>query len=154
MQIHLDINSVHDYQLFLKIKSLPAFKFQGRTAIIPDEYQHLLMPELPKLADLPEYKPLPCLFDYQRDISRLAIYKEKFALFMVHALRPIFRCATHQTHTPITSPSIIEDERPAMAPLRDLCKEVRYLNRCNESHCRRRRTCSSRWLARRRCSLR
>jgi hypothetical protein len=82
MQIHLDTSSVEDYQLFLRIKSLPSYSFTGRMAHIPDEYQHLLMPELPKVADLPGYDPLPCLFDYQRDISRLAIFKEKFALFM------------------------------------------------------------------------
>jgi superfamily II DNA or RNA helicase len=81
MQIKLDINSSKDYELYLRIKTLPAYRFTGRMAHIPDEYQHLLMPDLPT-AKLADYVPLPSLFDYQRDISKLAIFKKKFALFM------------------------------------------------------------------------
>jgi hypothetical protein len=30
MQVHLNLDSVADYELFLKIKALPTYRFQGR----------------------------------------------------------------------------------------------------------------------------
>jgi hypothetical protein len=81
MQIHLDLSSVDDYARFLKIKSLPAYKFTGRMAMVPDEYAHLLMPEVGPVAGLPDYEPLPGLFDYQRDLAAVSIKKRKYAVF-------------------------------------------------------------------------
>jgi SNF2-related domain len=78
---HLDISNPADYDLFLKIKSLPSYKFQGRTAIIPDEYAHILESDAQPVTHR-KYVPLKSLFDYQSDISSLAILKKKFALFM------------------------------------------------------------------------
>lgn len=81
MNIDLDINSCDDYRTFLKIKSLPSFGFRGRTAIIPPEYDHLMAPDRLPLDSLPDYDPLPSLFDYQRDIIKIAIQKKKYAMF-------------------------------------------------------------------------
>ncbi len=82
MQWVLDPNDVNDYQRFIKAKSLPQFRCRGRMIEVPDEYAHLLdssemAPKTPTT-----YKPIAGLFDYQRDVSRLAIRKKKFATFI------------------------------------------------------------------------
>ena len=38
MRITLDTGSTTDYDRFLKIKALPQYRFEGTTAIVPDEY--------------------------------------------------------------------------------------------------------------------
>ena len=80
MRLTLDPASVRDYALFLKIKSLPQYRITGRTAEIPDEYAEALGLEREASAPV-RYKPLAGLFDYQRDIARMAIEKRKFAVF-------------------------------------------------------------------------
>jgi superfamily II DNA or RNA helicase len=80
MIINLDLNSVESYQLFLKIKSLPTYRFVGRTAEVPDEYAARLGMDVERAADR-EYRPIAGLFDYQRDIARIAIEKRKYAVF-------------------------------------------------------------------------
>jgi len=80
MNITLSTQSLEDYQLFLKIKSLPNYHFKGRTAIVPDEYAHLLGLAEHVAPDI-DYHPSPFLFDYQAAISALAIKKRKYALF-------------------------------------------------------------------------
>lgn len=80
MLIDLDLNSIASYRDFLKVKSLPVYKFQGRRAWVPDEYAGRL-----GAAPGPDvgigYESLPGLFDYQRDIAALAVRKRKFAVF-------------------------------------------------------------------------
>lgn len=65
---------------FLKIKSLPYFRMEGSTAVVPDEYAGEI-----GLATTKEraaaYRPLPGLFDYQRDIAAMAIRKRKYSVF-------------------------------------------------------------------------
>jgi hypothetical protein len=79
--VTLDASSVRDYELFLRIKRLPRYRFVGRTAEFPDEYAGIIGagPATPS-ADA-DYAPSPWLFDYQRDITRTAIRKRKFAVF-------------------------------------------------------------------------
>jgi hypothetical protein len=77
----LDPNSPECYRLFLRAKSLPRYRVQGRTVEVPDEYAALLGVG-PAPAPPSGYAPLPGLFDYQRDVSRLSIRKRKFAVFM------------------------------------------------------------------------
>lgn len=80
MRLTLNPNSVTDYGTFLKIKTLPKYRFIGRTAEFPDEYAALL--GLVEADDVrQDYEPLDGLFDYQRDISRTAIAKQKYAVF-------------------------------------------------------------------------
>ncbi|HET9131498.1 MAG TPA: Hint domain-containing protein, partial [Terriglobia bacterium] len=80
MIFDLDTNSLESYRLFLRIKKLPRYRFQGHRAIVPDEYAALLGVQQPTLSHRP-YRPLPGLFDYQRDIARIAIEKKKFCVF-------------------------------------------------------------------------
>lgn len=81
MRLTLNPGSIDDYQLFLRIKSLPRYRFEGRTAIIPDEYASLLDSAKGSDGGSLDYEPLPGLFDYQQGISRLSIRKRKFAVF-------------------------------------------------------------------------
>lgn len=81
MRLILNTNSMSDYHTFLRIKSLPVYRIRGREAWFPDEYAANLGVDLPPSASA-DYTPSPFLFDYQRDISALAIRKRKFALFM------------------------------------------------------------------------
>lgn len=78
--INLDLRSADDYRAFLRIKSLPAYRFRGRTAIVPREYAERLglVAQVQTHAD---YAPSDFLFDYQRDITALAIRRRKFAVF-------------------------------------------------------------------------
>lgn len=80
MQVHFDTDKLEDYELFLKVKSLPVYRIVGHTAEFPDEYAGRLGVKVrkPKAA---KYEPLPGLFDYQRAIVDLAIRKRKFAIF-------------------------------------------------------------------------
>ncbi len=80
MRIVLSPNSLADYATFLKIKQLPSYRLEGRTAIVPDEYAALLG----KTTTTIEQRDVllhPQLFDYQRDIVKMAIKKRKFAIF-------------------------------------------------------------------------
>ncbi len=80
MPLAIDLSRQESYSTFLQIKKLPRYHIAGRTAWIPDEYAHLMQPGFQ--VDVPiDYSPLPDLFDYQRDISRLAIRKRKFSVF-------------------------------------------------------------------------
>lgn len=81
MRVTLDVNSMADYATFLKIKSLPAYQIKGRTATFPDQYADLVGMKSPSQRFV-NYEPSDFLFDYQRDITKLAIKKRKFALFM------------------------------------------------------------------------
>ena len=79
MEFTLNPTSIEDYKLFLKIKSFPAWSIQGRLATVPDEYAAALtetaVTEQPK-----EIAAHPQAFDYQRDITELAIRKKQFAV--------------------------------------------------------------------------
>jgi superfamily II DNA or RNA helicase len=79
MQIHLD-DSIDSYRTFLRIKSLPRYEIHGRMAFVPDEYASSLGITGEQHRDVP-YVPRDGLFDYQRDIVRMAIQKQKFAIF-------------------------------------------------------------------------
>jgi superfamily II DNA or RNA helicase len=76
----LNLNSIDDYQLFLRIKQLPTYSITGRVASFPDEYADRLGIAGESAAPA-KYNPLPGLFDYQQEISRIAIQKQRFAVF-------------------------------------------------------------------------
>jgi len=78
VRLLLDTGDIKDYEKFLAIKRLPKFRFIGNTAEFPDEYAGRLGLAARPIKDR-EYVPSPFLFDYQRDISALAIRKRKFA---------------------------------------------------------------------------
>lgn len=81
MELTLDLSSVEDYQTFLAIKRLPLYSFCGRSAWFPDEYAQVVGVVGYAAGSEIEYEPSPFLFDYQRDITRLALRKRKFAIF-------------------------------------------------------------------------
>jgi superfamily II DNA or RNA helicase len=80
VRLTLDLANADDYRTFLQIKSLPQYRFVGRTAIVPDEYADRIGRSAPAF-DSGRYVPILGLFDYQRDIAALAIRKRKFAIF-------------------------------------------------------------------------
>lgn len=80
MKITLNLNSIEDYKLFLQAKQLPVYKIRGREIWFPDEYAARLGINQPRQQSLP-YTPAPFLFDYQRDIAKIALGRTKFAAF-------------------------------------------------------------------------
>lgn len=80
MKLGFDTTSIADYRRFLRVKTAPSYLWRGEFAEVPDEYAAWIDGEsiAPPSVD---YQPSSFLFDYQRDISRLAIRKRKFAVF-------------------------------------------------------------------------
>lgn len=81
MQINFNTNSMESYQKFLRLKRLPTYSWSGTSAIIPDEYCHLLDGCKPTIGDS-QIELSELLYDYQSDVSKLAIRKKKFACFI------------------------------------------------------------------------
>jgi len=127
VRLSLDCSNVDDYTLFLKIKSLPKYRFVGREAIVPDEYVERLGIGADHRSESGDYQPLSNLFDYQGDIASLAIRKQKFAVFadcglgktliltefIRHAAAqlPVNRCALIVSPLMVTRQTIAEAER-------------------------------------------
>lgn len=80
MIVHLNPNNVDDYSTFLNIKRLPKYKVIGRSCWFPDEYASQIGIGEAETKRT-KYRAWPGMFDYQRDISRMAIKKRKFAIF-------------------------------------------------------------------------
>lgn len=81
MEMKLDTNSVDDYRMFLKVKSLPTYRVQGRTVWFPDEYAKRLGIER-TIQTCGDYAAPDWMFDYQRDITATAIRKRKYCVFI------------------------------------------------------------------------
>ena len=79
MQLTFDPSSAESYRQFLQVRQCPVYRFRGSAAHIPDEYASWLGMTPPKASS--EYEPIDGLFDYQRDIARIAIQKRKYAIF-------------------------------------------------------------------------
>lgn len=80
MRLVLDPSDVQSYRKFLAVKRLPIYNIRGREAWFPDEYASIVGVK----ADRPrrvEFNPSAFLFDYQRDIAKIAVAKRKFAVF-------------------------------------------------------------------------
>lgn len=80
MRFDFDTRSLDDYKKFLQIRQCPVYRFKGTAAIVPDEYAARLGVKLRK-KKIATYIPHSALYDYQRDISAMAIAKRKFAIF-------------------------------------------------------------------------
>lgn len=72
-------DSIDSYRQFLAVRQCPVYSFVGTQALVPDEYASML--GIKKLTRNVEYEPSPFCFDYQADISRIAIAKRKYAIF-------------------------------------------------------------------------
>src|SRR5688500_14629567 len=81
MQLTLDTNRLEDYRRFLAIKRLPVYRIRGSSAWFPDEYAERIGVQLPTRESAAYHAGVRGLFDYQRDITGLAIKKRKYAVF-------------------------------------------------------------------------
>ena len=81
-EIIFDTKCLDSYKMFLKVRSLPTYKIQGRVATFPNEYAHLVDVKPSKNGKQKEYVPPDWLFDYQQAITTIAIKKKKFAAFI------------------------------------------------------------------------
>lgn len=80
--VKLDLGSVTDYRRFCEIKKLPAWKLTGRVASFPVEYAHLIgVTGSVGHESIRLTHDYPTAFDYQRDITSLALKRRKFAVF-------------------------------------------------------------------------
>lgn len=116
IQIYLDTASIVDYRRFLRIKSLPRFEIKGRIAYVPREYASLLDVADRNIITATTYSPPDIrgvvtstteplrLFDYQRDISRVAIHKEKFGAFVAPGYGKTLMMAECAAHALATLP--------------------------------------------------
>lgn len=80
MQVLLNSNSLESYRQFLAIKRLPTWTIRGHVAEFPDEYAELITGDKQQ-AGFSNWEPSSFLFDYQRDIVRLALRKRRYAVF-------------------------------------------------------------------------
>jgi superfamily II DNA or RNA helicase len=80
MKLLFDSSSMESYRKFIRLKSIPKYEWNGRVAIVPDEYASMFDAQ-PEQKRSDKYKPSKFLFDYQRDIARMAIEKQKFSVF-------------------------------------------------------------------------
>jgi len=81
MILNFNTTSMGDYRKFLAVRRCPVYSFNGHFAEVPDEYAEYITGERIRAADV-EFEPSRFLFDYQADISRMAIAKRKFAAFV------------------------------------------------------------------------
>jgi superfamily II DNA or RNA helicase len=81
VSIKLDVTSADSYRKFLAVKRLPRYEFQGRMAIVPDEYAGRVGADVGQRGPDANYVPTPGLFDYQAAIARMAIDRRKFSVF-------------------------------------------------------------------------
>jgi superfamily II DNA or RNA helicase len=79
MKLDFNYRSTADYQTFLSVRKCPVYTFRGAFAHVPDEYARMLGRD----HDPPmvQYSPMASMFDYQRDITRIALRKRKYAIF-------------------------------------------------------------------------
>lgn len=82
MNLVFDPTSIDDYRTFLAVKALPKYQFTGHAAEFPDEYAATLGIKQRRRRSTIVYTPPRWMFDYQRDVTALAIRKRKFACFM------------------------------------------------------------------------
>jgi len=80
--VRLDPSNISDYRLFLRIKQLPTYRIKRRTAWFPDEYADRLNLAIAPAIRSDDYTPPAWMFDYQGDITSLAIRKQRFCLFI------------------------------------------------------------------------
>lgn len=79
ISLTFDYRSPESYRQFLQVRQCPVYRFRGTEARIPAEYASLVGKAIEPATV--KYEPHPNAFDYQRDISRLAIAKQKYAIF-------------------------------------------------------------------------
>lgn len=79
MKLDFEYKSATSYEKFLQVRQCPVYKFKGAYVHIPDEYASKLGLQHEPASVV--FNPILSLFDYQRDIAKLAIEKRKYAIF-------------------------------------------------------------------------
>lgn len=110
-----DYRSSESYRQFLAVRSLPKSQWRGTTALVDDSYAAMLGLAPAATMTFADYRPSDYLFDYQRDIAKIAIRKRKFAAFVDCGLGKtaiIFEFANYVASTTgkpvlIVSPSMV-----------------------------------------------
>ena len=82
MEVVLNPSSLADYRTFLRIKTLPQYRICGRVAWVPDEYAAMIARGHKRPHAKGSYSPPAWMFDYQQDITTIAIRKRKYCLFI------------------------------------------------------------------------
>lgn len=80
MLVNFKTGDMTSYRQFLRLKKLPTYSWHGSSAVIPDEYAHLLNGQESAKKD-GGFTTSSFLFDYQSDIAKMAIRKKKFCVF-------------------------------------------------------------------------
>lgn len=119
MKLRFDTRSMADYRTFLRLKSCPAYQWQGRAAVIPDHYASHFGDQVERMATA--WQPSPFLFDYQRAIAARAIDQKAFAVFAdcglgkTLILLEFARHAAQSGKTLIVSPLMVVSQTAAEA---------------------------------------
>lgn len=80
MQIDIDTSSIESYRQFLAVKQLPSYRVAGHVMEFPDEYADRLgVVWHPPQSN--QWTVNQQAFDYQGAITRMALSKQKFAVF-------------------------------------------------------------------------
>ncbi|QDV86959.1 DEAD/DEAH box helicase [Planctomycetes bacterium TBK1r] len=79
MILTFDKSSPESYRQFIQVRQCPIYKITGGQAWIPDEYAGMFGAK--PISGKCNYTPHDSAYDYQRDISQIAIQKRKFAIF-------------------------------------------------------------------------
>lgn len=79
MIIDINTSDLNSYETFLKARECPYYLVKGSQIVIPDEYAHI-MDGSTRLA-VSGHRCPNWMFDYQKDITRTAISKRKYAVF-------------------------------------------------------------------------
>lgn len=80
--LDLSTDSLADYHRFIQVRQLPSYRVTGHSVTFPDEYAGRMLGVKAKAKAKPsKCVPSEFLFDYQRDISAVAIRKQKYAVF-------------------------------------------------------------------------
>jgi superfamily II DNA or RNA helicase len=116
MLISFDYNSTTDYEKFIRLKSIPAYSWKGRMAVVPEQYA-AMFGNVKAVTQNREYVPSEWMFDYQKDITRTAIEKKKYAVFAECGLGKTAimlefarHCAALGLKTLIVSPLMVIDQ--------------------------------------------
>lgn len=117
MKITFQYDSVDSYEQFLKVRQCPIYDFRGGEVVVPDQYAFMLGKQV-RVPDV-EYCPSPFLFDYQRDISRLAIKRRKYAIFADCGLGKTFMLLEFAKHAAMATGGKILIVSPLM-----VCKQT------------------------------
>jgi superfamily II DNA or RNA helicase len=145
MKLDFNYKSIDSYQQFLKVRRCPIYEFRGAFAYIPDEYSHFLSGE--RKQTYTPYAANEKLYDYQRDISSLAIKKRKYAIFADCGLGKTLMLLEYARHCAITTQGKVLIVCPLMVCNQTIDEYHRWYSDCNLKIGRIRSSELQRWMA-------